>query len=218
MLNHLFHIGYIGAALMLCHAISAHAQATFPLNDTGQNKCYNGSNIVTCAAANAGDSADYPRQDGRFGRDAQAAAGQLTKTGGGAAGFDFTALDASGNTTTNLGSHECVKDNVTGLIWSTQVFVAMTFGMAMDVGSSHNRCGFSTNWRLPKTTELLSIVDNGKYNPAIDTDYFPNTESSYYWTSDTVLSDAWFVHFRYGNVTFASNASSNLVRLVRSGQ
>ena len=38
----------------------------------------------------------FPRQDGDFGRDALARAGQLTKIGGGEAGFDFTKISNSG--------------------------------------------------------------------------------------------------------------------------
>lgn len=50
------------------------------LPDTGQDLCDNGSNVlVACTSANTGDTATYPRQDGRFGRDAKAMAGTLTK-------------------------------------------------------------------------------------------------------------------------------------------
>ena len=54
--------------------------------------------LVACSVANTGNAAAYPRQDARFGRDAAQAAGQLlpAKTGGGAAGFDFTPHDADG--------------------------------------------------------------------------------------------------------------------------
>ncbi|OGW06183.1 MAG: hypothetical protein A2W77_01010 [Nitrospinae bacterium RIFCSPLOWO2_12_39_16] len=40
-----------------------------------------------------------------------------------------------------------------------------------------------TDWRLPNIKELRSIVDNTKYDPSIDTTYFPNTNSSFYWSS-----------------------------------
>lgn len=185
MANDTFRTMCISAALLLCSATPAiGATPTNPLNDTGQTKCYDGSdNLVACTAANTGDSATYPRQDGRFGRDAQAALNQLTKTGGGEAGFDFTALDASGNTTTPS-DHQCVKDNVTGLIWSTETLGSKDWNMGMAAGSSYNRCGFSSGWRLPTRRELLSIVNNDKSNPAIDTTYFPNTQSSGYWSSD----------------------------------
>lgn len=97
-----------------------------PLNDTGQEHCYDGTNLVTCTAANSGDAALRPRQDGRFGRDARAGASQLTKIGGGAAGFDFTPLDNTGAVIGLDGSGNplsvpaCVRDNVTGLTWEVK--------------------------------------------------------------------------------------------------
>ncbi len=113
------------AALALLLPALAAAQ-TAPLSDTGQTQCYNGTTLVPCTAANTGNTAPYPGQDGRFGRDAAQAAGALpAKTGGGAAGFDFTALDVGGNATTP-GGHACVKDNVTGLTWEVKQNVANT--------------------------------------------------------------------------------------------
>lgn len=94
------------------------------LNDTGQQLCYDGSAMVACTAANTGDAATYRRQDGRFGRDAAATAGTLAKTGAGAAGFDFTALDATTGaevaTSSGATPHGCVRDNVTGLTWEVK--------------------------------------------------------------------------------------------------
>lgn len=100
--------------------------ASAQINDTGQDTCYDGSTLAPCADANTGNAATYPRQDGRIGRDA-AAAGELLKTGGGAAGFDFTPLDASGNPipltdTPPLPSVTpvCIRDNHTNLIWEVK--------------------------------------------------------------------------------------------------
>lgn len=41
------------------------------LNDTGQIRCLNtaGTALEACNATNSSDTAPYPRQDGRFGRD-----------------------------------------------------------------------------------------------------------------------------------------------------
>jgi Protein of unknown function (DUF1566) len=98
------------------------------LNDTGFNLCLtNATALAPCAAANTGDTAQHPRQDGRFGRDAAAAAGVLTKIGGGAAGFDYTPLDAAGNVIPLAGSPAvpsatpaCERDNVTNLVWEVK--------------------------------------------------------------------------------------------------
>src|SRR5690554_2194476 len=43
-------------------------------------------------------------------------------------------------------------------------------------------CG-ATDWRMPTSEELLSIINAGREKPAIDTSYFPNTQTLDYWTS-----------------------------------
>ncbi len=196
---------------------------TAPLNDTGQTQCYDAANTAgACSAATTGNTGARPGQDGRFGRDAAQAAGALpAKTGGGVAGFDFTALDASGATTTP-GTHQCVKDNVTGLVWSTETLTPMTWAAAGTAGASYTRCGTTTGWRLPTRRELLSIVHYGASTvPSIDSTYFPATQSNGYWTSGTYVPNpayAWIVNFNSGN-TYANIVSNTLyVRLVRSGQ
>jgi hypothetical protein len=105
-------------------AASVHAAG---LPDTGQTTCYDGSAMVACTAANSGDTAAYPRQDGRFGRDAKAAAGTLTKIGGGAAGFDYSkvanngsSLAASATLGTAATDWACTRDNITGLLWEVK--------------------------------------------------------------------------------------------------
>jgi len=98
------------------------------LNDTGFNLCLTNTNaLAPCAAANTGDAAQHPRQDGRFGRDAAATAGVLSKVGGGAAGFDYTPLDAAGNVIPLAGTPAvpsatpaCEHDNVSNLIWEVK--------------------------------------------------------------------------------------------------
>lgn len=82
----------------------------------GQGGALNDTGITTCVDCPAGN-------DARYGRDAQAAAGALSKVGAGRAGFDFTALDASGkptDPTTGAMPHPCVRDNVTGLVWEVK--------------------------------------------------------------------------------------------------
>jgi hypothetical protein len=89
------------------------------LNDTGQSACSNGAGAaVPCGATAA---------DGRYGRDAAAAAQKLAKTGAGAGGFDFTKIANDGSTLpagavlgTNPGDWACTRDNVTGVTWETK--------------------------------------------------------------------------------------------------
>lgn len=104
------------------------------LPDSGQTLCYDGTaTLVACTSANSGDTAPYPRQDGRFGRDAKATAGTLTKIGGGAAGFDYTKManngtDLAADAALGTGATDwaCTRDNVTGLTWEVKTAGANT--------------------------------------------------------------------------------------------
>jgi hypothetical protein len=121
-------LNLLGAAMrsLLClfSLISLPALAV-GLNDTGIDFCSDGvTNSANCTTV-FGDSGTHPGQDARYGRDAAAAAGKLsTKIGGGEAGFDLSALNASGQLMATPGSaaspHPCVRDNVTGLIWEVK--------------------------------------------------------------------------------------------------
>ena len=88
-------------------------------------------------------------------------------------------------------------------------------------------CGAS-DWRMPDVNELLSIVNNATVNPAIDTNYFPNTSASAIWSSSplhasnlptNIMKHAWHVSFDTGYVHYNTTSdNSTHVRLVRGGQ
>lgn len=146
---------------LLAPAGAATTLAAPSLNDTGQAQCFNGSALAPCSSANAGDASAFPRQDGRFGRDAQAATGSLDKTGSGAAGFDCIAQDSAG-ATVPPGSHACVRDAVTGLLWSTETLAPASWADASTLASGYSRCSLSVGWRLPTLSQwgllLLSAL------------------------------------------------------------
>ena len=81
-------------------------------------------------------------------------------------------------------------------------------------------CG-ATDWRVPDIEELRSIVDYSRIDPSIDTDYFPNTRSSGYWSASPYASNssyAWRLYFYDGYDFHNGRYHSNYVRLVRVGQ
>lgn len=83
-------------------------------------------------------------------------------------------------------------------------------------------CGLD-DWRLPTREELHSIVNYHRYFPAIDTAWFPNTQSSMFWSaSPSARSDSdyvWGVYFASGGSGRVGKYSTNLpVRLVRGRQ
>ncbi|MBV5308526.1 DUF1566 domain-containing protein, partial [Chromatium okenii] len=182
------------------------------LNDTGITTCSNATkNGLPCPVAG------FPGQDAEFGSN----------------GFDFTKLDAAGNdlpaTATN---HTCVRDNVTGLIWqvklSDSTFTFDQTAAYAETVNSTGLCGFK-DWRMPNIKELMGIADYSRYSPAIDTNYFPGTPSSGFWSGSpdaNYSSNAWSVDFGYGNpggdyygrADKHNRSNALLVRLVRGGQ
>ncbi len=80
-------------------------------------------------------------------------------------------------------------------------------------------CGYN-DWRMPTIKELENIVSRDGGSPAIDTDYFPNTHSSYYWSTlpnADYSYQAWYVSFGGGESTSGDKDYGKRVRLVRSG-
>ncbi len=83
----------------------------FALNDTGATRCADSVTAgLTCPQT------DHPGQDAEFGRDVTD-----NDPNDGEVGFVFTKLDNSGNPLPrSANSWDCVRDEVTGLIWETK--------------------------------------------------------------------------------------------------
>jgi len=161
---------------------------------TGQNRCYDSSSSMICPA----------KGEDFFGQDVQYAA------------LGFCAPQSF--IVQTISDQNVVLDNNTGLMWQ-QTIPTNTYKWAEAVSYCNDLsyAGYS-DWRLPTPQELLTIVDNSRYNPAIDTNYFPDTQSYYFWSSSTYVGDtdiAWRVGFGYGDVYGYDKTSSYYVRCVR---
>jgi len=113
-----------------------------------------------------------------------------------------------------------VTDTTIGLMWKQASDGTMNWQPALSYCESLSFAGFS-DWRLANHRELRSIVDYNTCNPAIDTDIFPDTMSSYYWSSTTsarYTGSAWSVDFHYGSGHFLGKSGYYYVRAVRCGQ
>jgi hypothetical protein len=184
------------------------------LPETGQTKCYNGTQEITCP--NPGE--DYYGQDAQY----------ITLP------QSYTKLDPDGNDLPDDAPWPwaMVRDNVTGLIWEVKTYD----GSIHDKDNTYNWqdaqnvfiatlnsqiFGGCADWRLPTVKDLTYIVKRDTYNPSINTTYFPNTISSYYWSS---TSDAeyqgvtWLVSFNEGDVISMANYFIYYVRAVCGGQ
>lgn len=119
------------------------------------------------------------------------------------------------NLTTNS-----VGDKKTGLIWMKATALITDWESAIISCEGSTLDGFD-DWRLPNIKELKSVADVTKYDPSIDTVFFPGTTAVEYWSSTTYISNtlsAWAVSFLRGYHGVKSKTSSLYVRCVRSGQ
>lgn len=117
---------------------------------------------------------------------------------------------------------ETVIDKNTGLTWSRGNVPGgrMNWVKAKGACAALSLGGFS-DWRLPTITELLSLVDYERHEPAIDTEAF-TCDSDWYWTSTPAHRSpgdcAWLVSFYDGYSGWSSQGNDGLVRAVRASQ
>ena len=136
---------------------------------TGQDKCYNNEKEIVCPDFN----------DDFFGQDAQYAA-------------IGTCIPHNFVIKTYAEGEKTVFDKNTGLEWQQEIshetygFIYNSYSITASLYCSNLKLGNHEDWRLPTVNELFSIIDSGKYGPALDTTYFsniPTDKSSYFWTS-----------------------------------
>ncbi len=125
-----------------------------------------------------------------------------------------------------------VTDNATGLMWEQKTAdggpqdteITYTWKDALAYCESLLLAGYN-DWRLPNTKELERVIDLGADDPAINTAFFPNTQSGQYWTGTSCSGchkmKAFAVDFTdgelyYGNKLRDGEHDRNYVRAVRN--
>jgi len=117
---------------------------------------------------------------------------------------------------------EIVTNTTTGLIWQDDTSVKSVIKNWSDAKrycKNLNFAGYS-DWFLPTISQLESLVDTKRYNPAMKKK-FKNIISSYYWSSSSNVSNsnaAWYVYFKSGHSGNYYKASNYYVRCARAGQ
>jgi hypothetical protein len=115
-----------------------------------------------------------------------------------------------------------VTDHDIGLIWQQGESAMKDWETSCAYCASLSLAGQS-DWRLPNIEELKSIVDYNKYDPAINTTFFPDfpkVKHSYYWSSTThsnMTSYAGAVLFFSGGVFYGFMGGDHFARCVRGG-
>ncbi len=186
------------------------AMALQPFPDTGQTKCYGmgwDTGVISCPQPGKplyGQDAQYPRLPRSY-----------TKLGMNGAELSDSALHVDDG-----GQWIMTRDNVTGLIWEVKTNVSRvdiyTRRDAINVFitdiNALNFGGFS-DWRMPSRQELVSLVDIGRSDPAINLKWFPKTVSGGYWTAT-----GWRVAFSIGDTKrHPGSFTRYYVRAVRAG-
>lgn len=113
-----------------------------------------------------------------------------------------------------------ITDNATGLIWQQKTAGTMNWDDAMKY-CKNLKLGSYSDWRLPSIEELLSIVDLNLKKPKIDTAYFPDAKSSFYWSASSYAYNneaAWGVGFYSGDSHYGYKSAFFCVRALCSRQ
>ena len=115
-----------------------------------------------------------------------------------------------------------VTDHLTKLIWQQEEPAERgTWEFYLSYCENLSLAGQS-DWRMPNINELHSVVDYSKSSQTIYSNYFPTTTSHLgYWSGTTNLgaySQAWYVSFGSGGVSYTSKSYTRYVRCVRGGQ
>jgi Protein of unknown function (DUF1566)/Repeat of unknown function (DUF5648) len=205
------------------------------LNDTGitSSQCYQAGSSVLVSCTSAAAIALNSKQDGMVGRDITS-----PNSSDGKLGFSFS----------NVGNYpltDCVKDNVTGLMWEGNPTTGFRVGFeftnfgdersndasvyAAYVNDGAGLCGY-TDWRMPSIDELMSLIDysvpsyTSNLNPQIDTNWFPNMGYIDHWSSTPLVSSNGLKGFwiMSGGRAIQSESEGTfntaLLRLVRKAQ
>jgi hypothetical protein len=134
----------------------------------------------------------------------------------------FTKVGADGaKLADDAAEWDAVLDNTTSLLWSVKETKRVAWKQADAAVKKLGTAGF-TDWRLPSVEELFLLADRSKHSPSIDTAFFPDCKSDWYWTSTPAAFSpgvcAWVVHFGSGGASWNDQGGGYFVRAVRASQ
>ncbi|MBO4711615.1 DUF1566 domain-containing protein [bacterium] len=159
---------------------------------TGLTKCYDNGKEIKCPA----EGKDFYGQDVNYAKLKKCVPRKFS-------------IDSS------VKNEPLVIDKSTGLKWSQRFFEAENSAEASDYCENLNYGGHD-DWRTPTFKELFSIIDWSRHDPAINTDYFPETPSDNFLASSVTKDYVWIVNFSKGVTRPTQNVNDKIyVRCVR---
>jgi hypothetical protein len=115
-----------------------------------------------------------------------------------------------------------VQDILTGLMWTSDANLGgpKDWGSAVDFCQALDHGGYS-DWRLPNIRELQSLIDFGRFDPALPSGHpFTGWQPDNYW-SGTMLADpsgdAWYMRLTDGYIDVSGTTALHYVWPVRGG-
>ena len=231
--------GLQGVLMMCAMLFFAVGAAAGPVPDTGVTKCYDtAGNVITCPS---------PGQD-YYGQDANYSINPMSYTKldskGNALSDSATSWSMVKDNVTGLTwevkTNKDGKTNYDDPHDADNTYCWYDSNPATNGGDAGSECngknteafitalndanfGGHSDWRMPTIKELAYIVNYSiAYpGPTINTKYFPNTVSSFYWSSTTYAGGtdgAWGVYFYSGTGSYNYKYDAYYVRAVRGGQ
>lgn len=146
--------------------------------------------------------------------------------------YDSSILPTTPSTNFTVVGAGMIKDNSTGLVWARCAYgqtwndsTSACDGQSSEVAwqtallyANDATLGGFTDWRIPNTKELATIVEKMCVDPSVNSDMFSNTPSGNFWTSTTVFDDigsAWAITFTTGRNNTKQKLLDLHLRLVR---
>ncbi|MBF0147454.1 MAG: DUF1566 domain-containing protein [Magnetococcales bacterium] len=122
-----------------------------------------------------------------------------------------------------------VSDGLTGLIWlkNADCFGLQSWSSALSLANAlvSGSCGLSDgstsgSWRLPNRREFKSLIDYGRFSPALSNAHpFSDVRLDVYWSSSTYggTTNAWNMNLISGVLSYSGRTDSRHVWPVRGG-
>jgi len=112
---------------------------------------------------------------------------------------------------------DAALDKRTGLMWPARHIEVPNWNACESAAKKLRVAGFD-DWTVPEVEPLFCLADRTRFYPAIDTRYFIDCPSDWFYSRTTRGDCAFGVNFGYGGASWSHHYSLGFLRAVRVGQ